>query len=93
MEIYHKASKTDSGPFSMLFPRGLKNKRGADAAGSGGRRPLKGVDPASRRLGQGERQGPRRGCLRPAPPAPKAASGRFLNPLHAQAVDPSVNHG
>ena len=34
-----------------------------------------GVDPASRRLGQGERQAPRRGCLRPAP---QAASGRSL---------------
>jgi len=39
----------------------------------------KGVDPASRRLGQGERQAPRRGWLRPAP---EAASGRsFFLPL------------
>ena len=38
-----------------------------------------GVDPASRRLGQGERQAPRRRGLRPAP---EAASGRsFLLPL------------
>ena len=44
MEIHLKASKTDSRPFSMPFPCGLKNKGGADAAGSGGRSPLKGVD-------------------------------------------------
>ena len=60
-------------------PSPENQKRGSRCRRQWGTKSPEGVDPARRSRGQGERQAPRRRCLRPAP---KAASGRsFFLPL------------